>query len=392
MTVRVRPLADDELPAAWELGRLAFGGRREPPPEMLRPVPGILRLGAFDDRGRLVGKATDTGHEQWWGGRRLATADVGGVAVAPEARGTGVARAVLTDLLARARERGAAVSALFPTVSAPYRSLGWEVAGELVGIDLDAAALTRGRAPGTSVRPGRPGDLPAVTDLYERIAWSRSGLLTRRGGAFDLPSDGPWPNGADGATLVEQDGVLTGALVYRRGSGYGSDARLTADDLLATTPEAAHALVGVLGSWATVTPTVRLPLLRGDAVSALLPLERARPVSRDVWMHRPVDVVRAVADRGWPTAARGRVAFRLADDVAPWNAGDWELVVEDGGAELRVAGREPDLWLTVRGFAVLYCGASSGCAAVQAGLAGGADPARLDLLAAGPRAELLDYF
>ena len=26
MTPTVRPLADDDLPAAWELGRLAFGG------------------------------------------------------------------------------------------------------------------------------------------------------------------------------------------------------------------------------------------------------------------------------------------------------------------------------------------------------------------------------
>jgi hypothetical protein len=36
----VRPLADDELQAAWDLGRVAFGGSGEPPPWVLEPVTG----------------------------------------------------------------------------------------------------------------------------------------------------------------------------------------------------------------------------------------------------------------------------------------------------------------------------------------------------------------
>lgn len=135
--VGVRPLSDDELEEAWRLGKLAFGGSADPPAWVFRPVPGWVRYGAFDARGRLVGKATDLGHEQWRGGRRVPTADVGGVAVVPEARGSGVGRALLTTLPAAARDRGAAVSALFPTVSAVYRALGWEVAGSTA----DPAAL-----------------------------------------------------------------------------------------------------------------------------------------------------------------------------------------------------------------------------------------------------------
>jgi hypothetical protein len=136
-----------------------------------------------------------------------------------------------------------------------------------------------------------------------------------------------------------------------------------------------------------------VPLLAGDAVSAVLPLERALDSSGTAWMHRPVDVVRAVAGRGWPVHLRGSVAFRLRDDAAPWNAGDWQLHVEDGVGTLTRARREPDRWLDVRGFGILYCGVSTGQAAVQAGLAGGAgDPAGLDLLAGGPAAQLLDYF
>jgi predicted acetyltransferase len=182
-------------------------------------------------------------------------------------------------------------------------------------------------------------------------------------------------------------------LVYERGTGYGPEGRLTARDLLAGTPEAARALAAFLGSWMTVAHTVRVPLLDGDPMTTVLPLERARPTRPDTWMHRPVDVVRAVETRGWPGHVRGRVAFRLVDDVAPWNAGNWELTVEDGAATLTPVRAEPGLWLHVRGFAVLYCAASTGRAVAAAGLAGGTDdPVVLDLLASGPRAALLDYF
>src|SRR5437868_1367381 len=119
--IEVRELRDEgDLRQAWALGRLAFGyGPAEAPPAWRAPRAGVTRYGAFDASGRLVGKANDLHHEQWWQGRRLAAADIGGVAVLPEARGRGVARAVLSTLLREARERGAAVSSLYPTVAAP---------------------------------------------------------------------------------------------------------------------------------------------------------------------------------------------------------------------------------------------------------------------------------
>ncbi len=394
MTPTIRPLATDDLPAAWELGRLAFGGPAEPPPQALRPVDGVCRLGAFDDTGNLVGKITDLAHEQWWGGRRVPAADVAGVAVRPESRGGGLARALLTDLLARARERGAAVSALYPTVTSVYRSMGWEVTGVLGAADLDLAALPRARDVGrVRLRPGGPGDLPAITDLYEAVARTRDGMLTRRGGVFAAPHEHRLPEGVDAITLADDGGTLVGALLFGRGRGYGPEARIEVRDLLASTPEAARALVGVLAGWSSVVRTARVPLLTGDAVAAALPLERAQASSGTVWMHRPVDVVRAVTTRGWPVHVRGRVAFRLADDVAPWNTGSWQLEIDEGEGTLSRTGADPDLWLDVRGFAVLYCGAGTGRGAAQAGLAGGgADPAGLDLLASGPQAQLLDYF
>lgn len=393
----VRKLRADELPAAWELGRLAFGSTSPPSAWTLKPLPGSTRYGAFDAAGRLIGKAVDLHHEQWWSGRRVAAADIAGVAVRPESRGAGVAGALLDTLLREARERGAAVSALFPTTTGPYRRYGWEVAGTLRMVELPTVALTRIRSrTGLTVRPGETRDLPAVADLYQRIASERCGLLTRRGTLFDhLEPMTELPPGVDGLTLVEERGRLLGCASWQRGPGYGPNCVLTVHDLFARTGEAARELVGVLASWHSVTPILRLQLLEHDALTAHLPMEQARVHEQNIWMHRPVDVVRAVETRGWPAYARGRVDFTLIDDLAPWNTGAWRLEVADGAARLTRTDNEPELTLSVRGFSLLYTGMSRAAAVAEAGLLRlplGCDPAPLDLLGAGGRAELLDYF
>jgi predicted acetyltransferase len=395
--IQVRELTVDELPAAWELGRAAFGSAAtSPPAHALIELPLLTRYGAFDADGRLLGKAVDLHDEQWWAGRRLPAADVGGVAVLPEARGRGVARALLTRLLRGARDRGAAVSALYPTVAAPYRACGWEVCGSLRTVDLATAALARHRpVAGFTVRPGGNADLPAIRDLYEQVARDRCGLLTRRGGRFDEVSESGLPNGIDGLTLVERDGRLVGYALWERDNGYDHNGVLTVDDIQAVSADAARELLGVLASWRSVAPTLRLRPLAADAVSAQLPVEIAREHRQQTWMHRPVDVVRAVEGRGWPAYVRGSVDFGLDDPVAPWNSGFWRLTVADGAATLRSLPDEPALRLSVRGFALLFAGAAGAAAVAAAGLLTaepGADLAALDLLGAGPRAELLDYF
>ncbi|MEU7754440.1 GNAT family N-acetyltransferase [Micromonospora sp. NPDC049171] len=393
--VHVRELATDDLDAAWELGRFAFGSDPQPPAHATVTPAGMTRYGAFDDSGRLVGKAVDLHHDQWWSGRAVPAADVAGVAVAPEARGRGMGRALLTALLRGARERQAAVSALYPTIAAPYRACGWEAGGVLRTVDLATAALPRHRpSPDLAVRAGTTADLPAVAGLYERVARHRNGMLTRRGELFDFfAADRGLPG--DGLTLVEDDGHLVGYATWQRGRGYGADSVLTVDEALAVTAEAARELVGVLGSWASVAPTLRLCPLDGDAVSPHLPLESARDHERDLWMHRPVDVARAVSARGWPAHARGVVDFGLTDALADWNTGTWRLTVADGAAELTRVGGEVDLRLDVCGFALLYTGAALARSVAQAGLlhhSPGVDPAALDLLGAGGPAQLLDYF
>ena len=222
-TVHVRELTADDLDAAWELGRFAFGSDpQRPAPPASTPMPGLTRYGAFDDAGRLWarpstctmtsgGPAGGGGRRRGRGGRR------------PRSRGRGVARALLTALLRGARDRQAAISALYPTVAAPYRACGWEAAGVLRTVDLATAALPRHRpASHLTVRAGTPADLPAVDALYELVTRHRNGMLTRRGELFDERRR-PWPARRRGHP---RRGPTASWSVTPPGSGAGATGRI----------------------------------------------------------------------------------------------------------------------------------------------------------------------
>ncbi len=399
--VHTRPIeAGEELAAAWRLAGLAFGF--SPGAIASRSDPSVLPAGqtwwgAFDESGRVIGVARDIWHDQWWGGRCVPAADVSAVAVIAEARGRGVGRALMKAVLEGAYERGAAVSALYPTASPVYRASGWASCGQLRSVELPTAMLPTRRTPSggkLTVRPADPSgaDQPAVADLYTRVARTREGLLSRQGPPFNPAQT--WPEGIDGMTLVEEDGKLVGYASWVRGSGYRSEAILDVPDLLATSTEAGRELLAVLAGWRSVTPTVRLRLLDFDPLSQLLPVEAGTRFDARPWMHRPVDVARAVSGRGWPLSRRGKVTLHLHDPVAPWNDGAWEFDVADGDAVLSRTATHPDLRLHVAGFALLFCGVATPAMLLEAGLLHGPTDgiSGLELIRPKSAAQLLDYF
>src|SRR4051794_15158587 len=93
-----------------------------------RMIAARRALGVFAGA-ELVATARLHQYQQLWGGRALPMAGIAGVVVAPEWRGRGVARLLVTASIDRAIELGDVVSVLFPAVVTPYRRLGWEVAG-----------------------------------------------------------------------------------------------------------------------------------------------------------------------------------------------------------------------------------------------------------------------
>jgi len=112
----VRP--DDDLDAQLDLNERSFGpispAERDQRRQALadRVVHGRV-FGAFDG-GRPAGAAMFHDMRQWWCGRAVPMAGVGGVNVAPEDRGRGVARRLMAALLDEMAARGYPLSALYP--------------------------------------------------------------------------------------------------------------------------------------------------------------------------------------------------------------------------------------------------------------------------------------
>jgi predicted acetyltransferase len=151
--VIVRPLTQDfDWDEYVDLAIRAFGPVDEAMVQpVIEPVVAAGRcLGALDG-GRLVGTALYHDMCQWWHGRAVPMAGVAGVTVAPEYRGQGVGRALMTALTGLMAERGYPLSALYPATMAIYRSLGWEIAGHRQEAVLPSRALSAVAASNSTV-------------------------------------------------------------------------------------------------------------------------------------------------------------------------------------------------------------------------------------------------
>ncbi|MCW2776874.1 MAG: family N-acetyltransferase [Frankiales bacterium] len=374
-------LGADDHEESWRLGALAFGGDLAAAAPPRADPPRADTWGVRDDRGVLVARAVLLDHEQWWGGRLVPSAGIGGVAVHPDARGGGTASRLLRHVVAEARARGQVVSSLFPTVPGLYRRLGWELVASLDETVVPTRAFADVGPSPLRVRTAGPADRAALEELHDAEGRTGGGALSRRGRLFP---DGPVPV-ADVVAVAEDDGGRArGYVAYDRGRGYDASSELVVRELVSADPAATRALLAVLGRWHPVAPSTRwhgpsAPLAR--QLPTLVPApDRSRP-----WMLRVLDPVGAVAARGW--RADVDVALRLEDKGGAQTA--WRLQADAGVGRL-VEGDGTGPLLHERGLALLWSGA--GTASVRsAGLLDGDLPG-LDAALAGPPPVLRDYF
>jgi predicted acetyltransferase len=294
-------------------------------------------LGAFDG-GRLVGTALYHDMRQWWHGRAVRMAGVAGVKVAPEYRGQGAGRALMTALVELMAERGYPLSALYPATMTIYRSLGWEIAGHRHEAVLPSRALSvmARAAPGdlgaaVRLRRAGPDDAAEVLEVIGRahrdardcgpITWDEAtvcGWLTRPGRYA----------AQDRYAYLAPDGFLG----YRwQGGGHQE---IFVDRVAASSAATTRALWAVAASNSTVTQTVRAQVGPSDPFWWMLREQDANIAERYSWMLRLLDAPAAIAARGFP-ATDIAVPLQVTDDQLPAaNSGRWELTVRAGTGRL----------------------------------------------------------
>ena len=310
-TYEYRRQTEDDVEAHRRLGRQAFGrpataSADTPAPP---PRPGATRWGAFlgDE---LVGRVEGFALGSWFGGRVLPTVGIGGVVVAPEHRGRGVSRGLVTQVLDHHRAQGAALSTLYPTAPGYYRGLGYEVVGSYDEVVVPSAALAT-MAPGPPGRRTRRATTaagPALRSVYDAWAAAQNGPLDRRGPAFAVADD-DWVADHEAVTVVEDEqGAVRGFASWDRGTGYGAAAHLSVAEVLAVDADSYRALWHVIGSFAAVVGEVRLLTSGADVARYALHAKDWKVTVEDVYMLRVEDG----ADRAHrdPPPLRGLGAVR----------------------------------------------------------------------------------
>ena len=389
--LKVRPVPAEDLEQELDLRVRAFGplgGYRERviANNLAMMAAGQL-LGAYDG-GRLLGTARYLDIRQWWGGRAMPMAGVAGVKTAPEARGRGVATALLTELLSLLPERGYPISALYPSTPGVYRSLGWEFGGGFYRTEIAGPALAALLPPdsGTSggevrLRRAGPDDAAEAFAVMSAVFAASRDCGPSTFGVDDLRRD----LGDDEVfSYLTDDGFLS----------YGFDGGSRAIEVsyfAAGSAATAKALWGILGSHSTVTKTVSAFVSPHNPIGWLTRGLDVELRLHQRWMLRVLDPVAAIAGRGFPAAVTTSVNLRLTDAALPGNSGDYRLTVADGtGSLVKTAGIEAGgveaggveaggveavgpLVLGARGFAALFAGTPVSTLRV-AGLASDGDP------------------
>mgnify|MGYP001420374576 CR=1 FL=1 len=384
--VEIRDLEPDDIDAALDARTRSFGPispeQRESWREKTLRTIAERRMVACYDGTRLVATARINRFNQWWHGRSLPMAGVGGVVVIPEYRGQGVGRRLMHGVLQRATELGDSISALYPATVRLYRRCGWELAGAQYLVTVPAAALRELGRVTVPVRRVGPDDIDDILAVVRRIH-----TAARSSGPIDWHADEArhWLADDRPFAYLAPDGFLA----YR---WEGQD--FFVDELVAGSGETARALWALVGSGSSFVETVRASVGPADPLRWLLKENVVRPYDERRWMFRVVRLVDALTERGYPASVDTELTFTVTDEQCPENTGTWRLSVTKGvGRVERGSPEEPGLRLDARGLAALYAGTPVRVLR-DAGIADAGDPEADDAFDAVFAAQpyLLDYF
>ncbi|MEV4258098.1 GNAT family N-acetyltransferase, partial [Spirillospora sp. NPDC049652] len=349
--MEIRELTAADLDAALDNRVRAFGHVPEADVRSWREGSASVmaagrQLGGFDG-GRLVSTARVLAFRQWWEGRAVPMGGLAGVTVAPEDRGRGAGRAVVTAALRRALELGDVLSALHPATTTLYRGLGWEHAGGLHRVTMKTEALRGIRADRVPVRRVGPRDAEEIAATIARV----------HEGARD---SGPVDTGADlWRVRLASGGMFAyladdGFLAYRWAPDNSS---LVIDKVVAGSERTARALWAIVGSGASTADSVKANLAPHDPVLWLVAEREHDMIDRTQWMLRVLDAPRAIELRGYRPGVSAEVPLRLTDELLTANTGHWTLTVKDGEGRLEQSAEDATaVQLGPRGLAALYAG------------------------------------
>lgn len=407
--VTVRAMTEADRESGFRAFVDAYGGGRKLY-ESAMEVP-LANRWVADEDGRIVGIMRGLPFEQAFGGRFVPSIGVAAVAVAVDARSRGIGRELMTGFLRSQHEARTGLSALYFTTSAPYRGVGYEIAGHRIRYALPLDYLPRKQE--LPVEPWGEDDLPAVNESLRRFALTQNGLIGRpdwwwQTRVFKPLDDDQYLY----RFLVRQHGEVRGALIYTLNKGTREDLpvawvreaealEIVARDLFWETPEAGRSLLAFIAGQRAMGTDLAWTGPAHDPLALLIPEHAPRFTSGYRWMGRVVHVAAALESRGYPASLDATVELAVEDASIPENAGVYRVrfaggrATVDGPNATGSNGGRSVTTITIGGLASLFTSYAPTATLVATGLLRDADTATtaiLDQAFAGPSPWMLDFF
>ena len=350
------------------------------------------------EHGRVVATAGGRDLRQWFGGSELGMSGIWGVATQPEERGSGLATALVRELLHDAKRKGQPISMLYPATLRPYRSLGYELAGTFTRHEVPIADLPEG-----SVGPLPVEELDVEKDLEAVRACYRDSVL-RQPGPVDCDDPDWWPERILGRGWTDD----VHRAVVARGTREGVEAyasflqkqdegdldfafRVECKHLVASTVGGLASLLSYFRGFRGLGRALRFVGPADHPLSFLIEEQRVRPVWTFRWMLRLLDVPAALEQRGYPPIS-GEAVIAVEDAMFPENRGPWHIVADEGTVKVERSDGSHAGAITIGALSSMFSGFLSPFDAVRLGLLDQQHAELFARLFAGPAPWAHDFF
>lgn len=368
-------------PMIESLLRMSFGFSADRSAEYLAHI-GTEAFSVVRNGSRLVACAALLETRQRFGGNWIPSANIAHVAIAPEARRTGLAVPLVDSLSRTAASRGAAMVTLFASARPVYRKCGFELAGSETIYEAETSALPSK----TDLVFRRIGlDDPLLPRAYDAKTADEAGLLDRTERHWMEIRRAP-------CHALEAYGAGDGQLSAYAIVDASDPSCLKIRDWYAATGEQATGLLAFFGRFRSVYPIVRWHGGPHDDLVAAMPDKGWRLVHQEDWLTRILDPRAALAQRGYQVS-EGRLGISIVQPDG--RRSDLALEISAGVPQVSEGAvrHAPKLTLAASTFATLFTGFRRASRLQRQGLIEtGTDGARLaDLIFGGPAPWLAEH-